>query len=185
MFGAAVFDAIESSNEEKQRAQMFEVERNITEKYNISRDDQIELERIYVKLVPYKSGIQWKFTGAFYFVLTVITTIGYGHAAPATVFGKIFCMAYAFIGIPLSLTVYQAVGERLNTFTAWWLMHAKSRFCHKPKAEVHVTQTELVMAGWAGCSLMLFGGAAIFSHYEQWTYFNSLYYCYITLTTIG
>ena len=48
-------------------------------------------------MVPYKSGIQWRFTGAFYFVLTVITTIGYGHAAPATVRGKVFCMFYGTV----------------------------------------------------------------------------------------
>ena len=138
MFGAAIFDFIESENEEEQRAELIEREKNISERYNISQDDRVELEEIYVRLVPFKSGIQWKFTGAFYFVLTVITTIGYGHAAPATRVGKVFCMAYAFIGIPLSLTVYQAVGERLNTFTAWWLMHAKSRFFKRPKTEVEI-----------------------------------------------
>ncbi len=44
--------------------------------YNISHSEYVELEDIVIKYQPHKAGAQWKFPGAFYFSLTVITTIG-------------------------------------------------------------------------------------------------------------
>jgi hypothetical protein len=47
--------------------------------YNISHTEYVELEDIVIKYQPHKAGAQWKFPGAFFFSLTVITTIGKEH----------------------------------------------------------------------------------------------------------
>lgn len=50
---------------------------------------------------------------------------GYGHSTPATTAGRLFCMFYALVGIPLGLVMFQSIGERLNTFVGFALKYAK------------------------------------------------------------
>lgn len=54
---------------------------------------------------------KWSIVQAVFFSSTVITTIGYGNLVPVTFGGRIFCMVYAMIGIPLTLTVIADMGR--------------------------------------------------------------------------
>jgi len=76
LVGAAIFDALESNREDLLRKQYQLAETSMLNTYNISRQEYAELEDIVIKYQPHKAGAQWKFPGAFYFSLTVITTIG-------------------------------------------------------------------------------------------------------------
>jgi potassium channel subfamily K protein 9 len=76
LVGAAIFDALESNTEDLLRKQYQVAEAGMLQTYNISHNEYIELEDIVIKYQPHKAGAQWKFPGAFYFSLTVITTIG-------------------------------------------------------------------------------------------------------------
>ncbi|CAF0783263.1 unnamed protein product [Rotaria sordida] len=182
LVGAAIFDALESNTEDMLRKQYQKAEASMLHSYNISETEYTELEDIVIKYQPHKAGAQWKFPGAFYFSLTVITTIGYGHSCPTTIWGKSFCMLYAVIGIPLCLVMFQSVGERLNNFASWCIKTIKK--CIKLR-HYDTTQTELVIVGTVLAVGVVTGGAAMFRHYETWDYFDCVYYCFITLTTIG
>lgn len=91
-------------------------------------------------------------------------------------------MLYAVIGIPLCLVMFQSVGERLNNFASWCIKTIKR--CLKLR-HYESTQTELVIVGTVLAVGVVTGGAAMFHHYESWDYFDCVYYCFITLTTIG
>lgn len=121
--GKIISDALESETEKKRWEALESIEAMITAKYKIDQDDMKIIETVILKTEPHKAGEQWKFTGAFYYgerlpisgvafrsiigtrslflVLTVLTTIGYGHSTPSTVGGKLFTMFYAMVGIPL------------------------------------------------------------------------------------
>ena len=76
LVGAAVFDALESEYEVNERLNLLKQEKAFKNQYNITEEDYQEITRNIIRNVPHKAGIQWKFSGAFYFATTVITTIG-------------------------------------------------------------------------------------------------------------
>jgi len=181
LVGAAVFDALESDNEVQQRALVQDTRLRLRDKYNISEPDFQVLEAVVIKGIPHKAGHQWHLAGALYFAATVITTIGYGHSTPLTVGGKVFCMWYALAGIPLGLVMFQSIGERLNMFVAIMLRSMRRCLGRRPS----VTYVDLIWVASAAGTLLIIGGATVFQRFENWTFFDSLYYCFTTLTTIG
>lgn len=91
-------------------------------------------------------------------------------------------MFYAVLGIPLTLVMFQSLGERINTVVRYLLRRAK-RGLGLRKTEV--SMGNMVLVGLLSCMSTLGIGAAAFSHFEDWTFFNAYYYCFVTLTTIG
>ncbi|XP_017104507.1 two pore potassium channel protein sup-9 isoform X1 [Drosophila bipectinata] len=182
LVGAAVFDALESETEKRRWEALQDAEDMIIRKYNISQEDFKVMETVVLKSESHKAGQQWKFTGAFYYATTVLTTIGYGHSTPSTVGGKLFTMCYAIVGIPLGLVMFQSIGERVNRLSSYVIKAVRSSLrCKRTVA----SEVDLICVVTTLSSLTIAGGAAAFSRFEGWSYFDSVYYCFITLTTIG
>ncbi|CAH0403532.1 unnamed protein product [Chilo suppressalis] len=182
LVGAAVFDALESTTERHRFEVLQAIEGIIIRKYNITEEDFRVMETVVLKSEPHKAGQQWKFTGAFYYATTVLTTIGYGHSTPATIGGKLFTMFYAIVGIPLGLIMFQSIGERVNRLSSVIIKSIKRAMnCQHTNA----SEVDLICVVTTLSSLTIAGGAAAFSKFEGWSYFDSVYYCFITLTTIG
>ncbi|XP_051156154.1 two pore potassium channel protein sup-9 [Leptopilina boulardi] len=182
LVGAAIFDVLESETEKRRKEALDAIERMVINKYNISEVDYKIMETVVLKYEPHKAGKQWKFAGAFYYATTVLTTIGYGHSTPNTIRGKLFTMFYAIVGIPLGLVMFQSIGERVNKFSSVVIRNVKRLLnCRN----VQASEINLICVVTTLSILTIAGGAAAFSRYEGWSYFDSVYYCFITLTTIG
>jgi len=182
LIGAAIFDAIESEEERRHKEALEKLEDQMLIKYKISEHDFNILEEVVQLQQPYKAGKPWKFAGSFYYATTVLTTIGYGHSTPKTDGGKMFTMIYAIIGIPIGLVMFNSIGERFNYFASMII----NKFRKMVKArQPETTELDLICVGLTLSGIVFTSGAAAFSHYEGWTYYHSMYYCFTTLTTIG
>uniref|UniRef100_A0A3B4C6C7 Potassium channel domain-containing protein n=1 Tax=Pygocentrus nattereri TaxID=42514 RepID=A0A3B4C6C7_PYGNA len=180
--GAAVFEALEAESERSGRREVERRAAEMKQKYGFTDAEYHRLEKLLLLAKPHRAGRQWTFAGSFYFAVTVITTIGYGHSSPRTDAGKVFCMFYAVLGIPLTLVMFQSIGERMNTFVRY-LMHRSGRCIGLRRTGV--SMGNMVSVGFLFCLSTLCVGAAAFSHFEGWSFFHACYYCFITLTTIG
>ena len=76
LFGAVVFDKLESEHEKAERFRLEKLEKELKQNLSITDEDFETLRRTILLSKPYRAGIQWKFAGGFYFALSVITTIG-------------------------------------------------------------------------------------------------------------
>ena len=99
--------------------------------------------------------------------------------------GKIFCIVYALIGIPLTLILFTALVERLMLLTAKLLTFLNSHLSHLYKS-FHIRLIHLSIILTFLIVFIFLIPAAIFSAIEKdWNYLDAFYYCFISMTTIG
>ncbi|XP_064359100.1 potassium channel subfamily K member 6-like [Dromaius novaehollandiae] len=126
----------------------------------------------------------WDLASAFLFATTLLTTVGYGYAAPRTDGGKVFCAVYAALGVPVTMLVLTAAARRLMgpvTERPLRYLQARGGFSRRGAARAHLA---LLLA--AVLALFLLLPAAAFRALEgSWSYLDALYFCTISLSTIG
>lgn len=124
----------------------------------------------------------WSFIDALYFSMTVTTTIGYGHLSPQTSWGKIVCILYSLVGIPLTGIL---LAWTSNFFGDKLLQLFKSRLSdEKQHSHSFIAAATAIYIG-LGFLVFIFLPSILFMSMEGWTYLEAVYYSYITLTTIG
>ena len=68
-----------------------------------------------VDVVSQDFTISWNYLQSVFFSTTILTTIGYGNIAPVTTPGRVFCIFFAIVGVPFTLSVIADVGQILAT----------------------------------------------------------------------
>ena len=99
--------------------------------------------------------------------------------------GKVFCIIYAAVGIPLTLIMFTALVERLMIVTGKLKLWLAARLGPSVKA-VHVRLIHVTIIFLFTISFLYLLPAAVFMVLEEdWNYLDAFYYCFISLTSIG
>ena len=162
---------------------------------NISQQDhEVMLAALNATLdgaeYPPLDDLDWDLaTGkSFFFVVTIVTTIGYGFSAPVTMLGKLMTMLLATVGIVTFGYTVTLVTERLLSTTRTALEKISTpRSCGpacferwKPTPKVMLTAVALLNVA----VIMVTGLIGIFG-YPDWGWANAVYWAVITFTTVG
>lgn len=78
--------------------------------------------------------------------------------------------------------MFQSAGERLNAIISFVLSRLK-RFLGFRRHKV--SGFELIAVEFGMTTLLVLGGSFVFSEQEKWTYFEAIYYSFVTFWTIG
>ncbi|XP_048368324.1 potassium channel subfamily K member 4 isoform X2 [Sphaerodactylus townsendi] len=132
-----------------------------------------------------RTSSNWDMGSAFFFAGTVITTIGFGNNSPQTDAGRLFCIFYALVGIPLFGMLLAGVGDHLGSSLRKGIGKVEDIFLKWQVSPTIVRILSALLFILIGCLLFVSLPTVIFQNLEHWTLLESVYFVVITLTTIG
>ena len=101
---------------------------------------------------------------------------------PKTVGGQLFCIFYAFFGIPLTGLMLKSIGERIMDGIDSCFHAIDKRLLHREAQSTNLRTSILLFIIML---LMLIALAVLAVCYEGWSFFEGIYFAFITLSTIG
>ncbi|XP_066984331.1 potassium channel subfamily K member 18 isoform X4 [Macrobrachium rosenbergii] len=135
IIGAFTFERLESDHEIRVKQNMSNVRKDVTDDlWGITDHMEVLNESIWAaevrqRLKDFEKSLikaiktdgwdgsedttkqQWTFAGALFYSIILITTIGYGHIAPKTDWGKVITIIYAIPGVPLMMLCLANIGD--------------------------------------------------------------------------
>lgn len=151
----------------------------------------------------------WSFGGeTIFFVFTTLATIGYGQIAPLTHYGKLFCIFYIIMGVPLTMIIITLIVDKLEYELTknssknrllnyleqkryrivprdYSSINSEDEFKYFSNEKYIYKQTFKVVLFVAIFIFLI--PSYIFNNYTEpkWSFLDALYYCYISATTVG
>jgi len=124
-----------------------------------------------------KDQEQWTMLGSTFYLTHLSTTVGYGSSHPQTPAGQMATILFALAGIPI-------MGYTLAQIARLELQAVITVLDVCGGIEMRGTRRQMMVL-WSLLMVFLFGGAFVFSSMEPWSYRESLYFCFVTLSTVG
>nr|XP_014345469.1 PREDICTED: potassium channel subfamily K member 2 [Latimeria chalumnae] len=195
IIGATVFRALEQSHESTKKIAILTQKLEFLLQHPCVNSTELEM---LIKLVvsclrsilnPSRNSLNqtsfWDLKSTFFFSSTVMTTLGFGKTSPHTEGGKIFCIIYALLGIPLFGFLLAGIGDQLGTIFGKGIAKVEDMFVKWNVSQTKIRVISTVLFILFGCVLFVAIPAVAFKNIEGWSTLDSIYFVVITLTTIG
>ncbi|XP_033110907.1 potassium channel subfamily K member 16-like [Anneissia japonica] len=197
LFGSLVFSAIEKDNEINVTLRLSDDLNSFLDAHTcVNESELMEVLQMIKKAIDdgaynvtfsnttEDADLIWDTISGIFFCFTIVTTIGFGHITPKTTGGQIFCIVYASIGIPITGYLLSLLGDNFERFWKWYQRLFNKKF--KCIRSVDLRRAMIIIFGTIPVLLVtLFLPSYYWQVEEKWTYWTSLYYTFITMTTIG
>ncbi|KAK5852979.1 hypothetical protein PBY51_006807 [Eleginops maclovinus] len=195
IIGATVFRALEQPHESSQKLAILAEKLDFLAMHACVNSTELEdLVKQVVSAV--RAGVNpsgnafnqtslWDISSSFFFAGTVITTIGFGNISPHTEGGRIFCIIYALLGIPLFGFLLAGVGDQLGTIFGKGIAKVEKMIVKWKVSQTKIRVISTLIFILFGCLIFVALPVVIFKHIEGWSTLESIYFVVITLTTIG
>ncbi|XP_076320684.1 potassium channel, subfamily K, member 13-like [Tachypleus tridentatus] len=207
LFGATAFHWLESDHKKLSRQRY---ERSV-EQFWIKYNNTVSVSDVEHLLYSFgnasAAGLlhkrrQWDLSGAFYFVGTVVSTIGFGMTTPQTVPGKIMVILYGFLGCSGVFLFFNLFLERSITFLTFVLrsiheidlrrkgQYSKQR-CDSPASlddQLNIWKPSVywvILYLFLTSILLAVCASTLYAPMEEWSYFEAIYFCFVAFATIG
>uniref|UniRef100_A0A914V8Y1 Potassium channel domain-containing protein n=1 Tax=Plectus sambesii TaxID=2011161 RepID=A0A914V8Y1_9BILA len=121
------------------------------------------------------------------YAFTLLTTIGYGNITPTTLLGQAFTMVYGVVGIPLFLIAIADLGRFFKTGVMSVIQFCCTTDLIKKPEEHRMCRelAEVFLVSFVFIGFIAVGSAFLTIWEQDLSYFDSVYFSYISLTTIG
>ncbi|CAF1380701.1 unnamed protein product [Adineta steineri] len=193
--GAQLFSTIERPAEQIIINEMSQTRKGFLEKYPCVKENDFE-SFIVTLLDANKHGVDartnfttvdnWSFAQSFFFAVTVVTTIGYGHVSPLSDTGRIICIVYAIFGVPMTLLLLSVIVRKLLILLNNTYLWFRYKFSSDRRSESKIRFIHLSLVLIFSLIFLFIIPSIIFTYLEEsWSFIDAFYFCFISLTTIG
>ena len=97
--------------------------------------------------------------------------------------GRLFMIVFALVGIPLNILALASVGEHITLGIYLFLKFFSAKCCGMRTIK-HINIKVMVVSVTI-MVFMLFLGGILYCTTEEWSYADSIYYCFVAMATIG